>query len=45
MYCRRHNVGNSTVDQAKLEKKRERNRVAASKCRQRKIEKIQSLGK
>ena len=33
----------STPDQAKLEKKRERNRIAASKCRQRKLEKIQVL--
>ena len=32
-------------DQAKLDKKRERNRIAASKCRQRKLEKIQTLGK
>ena len=38
-----HNSGN--VDQAKLDKKRERNRIAASKCRQRKLEKIQTLGK
>ena len=35
----------SPHDQAKLDKKRERNRIAASKCRQRKLEKIQSLGK
>ncbi len=34
----------TTLDQAKLDKKRERNRIAASKCRQRKLEKIQSLG-
>ena len=33
------------MDQAKLDKKRERNRIAASKCRQRKMEKIQTLGK
>ena len=31
------------VEQAKLDKKRERNRIAASKCRQRKLEKIQTL--
>jgi len=31
------------LDQVKLDKKRERNRIAASKCRQRKLEKIQSL--
>lgn len=31
------------LDQAKLDKKRERNRIAASKCRQRKLEKIQTL--
>ena len=35
----------SPHDQAKLDKKRERNRIAASKCRQRKLEKIQTLGK
>ena len=33
------------VERSKLEKKRERNRLAASKCRQRKMEKIQILGK
>jgi len=33
----------SPHDQAKLDKKRERNRIAASKCRQRKLEKIQTL--
>ena len=32
------------VERTKLEKKRERNRLAASKCRQRKMEKIQTLG-
>ncbi len=32
------------VDQAKLEKKRERNRLAATKCRQRKMDRIKSLG-
>ena len=35
----------SSGDQEKLNKKRERNRIAASKCRQRKLEKIQTLGK
>ena len=35
----------SNFDQMKLEKKRERNRIAATKCRQRKLEKIQTLGK
>ena len=33
------------VDTVKLEKKRERNRIAATKCRQRKLEKISTLGK
>jgi len=33
----------SSGDQEKLNKKRERNRIAASKCRQRKLEKIQTL--
>ena len=32
------------VERTKLEKKRERNRLAASKCRQRKMDKIQTLG-
>ncbi len=32
------------LDSEKLEKKRERNRIAAMKCRQRKLEKISSLG-
>lgn len=31
-------------DALKLEKKRERNRIAATKCRQRKLEKISTLG-
>ena len=35
----------SSGDREKLNKKRERNRIAASKCRQRKLEKIQTLGK
>ena len=35
----------AVVERTKLEKKRERNRLAASKCRQRKMEKIQTLGK
>ena len=34
----------SGIDRFKLEKKRERNRIAASKCRQRKLEKISELG-
>ena len=38
------NHSTSPHDQAKLDKKRERNRIAASKCRQRKLEKIQTLG-
>ena len=33
------------VEKTKLEKKRERNRLAATKCRQRKLDKIQQLGK
>ncbi len=33
------------VDEAELRKKRERNRLAATKCRQRKLEKINKLGK
>ena len=36
--------GNPEVERAKLEKKRERNRIAATKCRQRKLEKISTLG-
>ncbi len=32
------------MDEAKLRKKRERNRLAATKCRQRKLEKINNLG-
>ena len=32
------------IDPVKLEKKRERNRIAATKCRQRKLEKISTLG-
>lgn len=32
-------------EQAKLERKRLRNRIAASKCRQRKLERIQCLQK
>jgi hypothetical protein len=36
--------GISELDRFKLEKKRERNRIAASKCRQRKLEKISDLG-
>ena len=35
----------SDLDRFKLEKKRERNRIAASKCRQRKLERISDLGK
>jgi len=38
----------STTQQSideRLEKKRERNRIAATKCRQRKLHKIQTLGK
>ena len=35
----------SNLEIVKLEKKRERNRIAATKCRQRKMEKIQTLGK
>lgn len=35
----------NAIDQMKLEKKRERNRLAASKCRQRKLERISTLGK
>ena len=34
----------SDLDRFKLEKKRERNRIAASKCRQRKLERISDLG-
>ena len=37
-------IGTPEQDRAKLEKKRERNRIAATKCRQRKLEKISSLG-
>lgn len=40
-----HHHPSLVQDQAKLDKKRERNRIAASKCRQRKLEKIQTLGK
>ena len=38
------NSGGPEQDRAKLEKKRERNRIAATKCRQRKLEKISALG-
>jgi len=40
-----HTLGysNSNVEAYKLERKRERNRIAASKCRMRKIERIQQL--
>ena len=34
----------SELDRFKLQKKRERNRIAASKCRQRKLERISDLG-
>jgi hypothetical protein len=37
-------ASSTTLDQLKLDKKRERNRIAATKCRQRKLEKIQTLG-
>jgi len=33
-----------TMDKAKLEKKREKNRIAANKCRQKKVQKIGTLG-
>ena len=34
----------TNLELIKLEKKRERNRIAATKCRQRKMEKISTLG-
>eukprot|EP00088_Acartia_fossae_P011549 TRINITY_DN15867_c0_g1_i3.p1 TRINITY_DN15867_c0_g1~~TRINITY_DN15867_c0_g1_i3.p1 ORF type:complete len:176 (-),score=22.85 TRINITY_DN15867_c0_g1_i3:380-907(-) len=41
--CHPSYIDHDQVEKIKIERKRERNRIAASKCRQRKIERIQQL--